>query len=222
MIDFALARRAMVDSQVRTFDVNDLPLLAVLDELPRENFVPAGRENLAYIDRDMCVSDGINGAEKRFMLSPMVLARLIQDLGPRPGERVLDIACGLGYSTAAMARLGAKVTGLESSEAMAAETRTRLAGVGVEAEVAVGDLKAGLPQAAPFDAILVNGTVEERPEALLQQLAEGGRLACVLGTGRVGRATLFTRAGDAFGSRALFDAHATALPAFRREPGFVF
>lgn len=222
MIDFALARRAMVDSQLRTFDVNDLPLLAVLDDLPREQFVPVGREDLAYIDRDLCVSDGVAGAERRFMLSPMVLGRLIQDLELSPGARVLDVACGLGYATAAMARLGARVTGLESNDAMAAEARARLAGVGVDADIAVGDLTVGLPQAAPFDAILVNGAVDERPEALLQQLADGGRLACVLGTGRVGRATLFTRVGSAFGSRALFDAHAAALPAFKREPGFVF
>jgi protein-L-isoaspartate(D-aspartate) O-methyltransferase len=104
MIDFALARRTMVDSQLRTFDVNDLPLLTAMDTVPREFFVPAGREDLAYIDQDVPVSDGPN---RRMMLSPMVLGRLIQALEVTDGMRVLDVACGLGYSSAVLAHLGA-------------------------------------------------------------------------------------------------------------------
>lgn len=222
MLDFAQARRNMVDSQVRTFDVFDIPLLAAMDEIPRERFVPAGRESLAYIDLDLPVADGIAG-ERRYMMKPMILARMIQALDIGEGERVLDVAPGLGYSTAIMARLGAEVFGLEADEGLAAQARERLAACGAEgATVAAGPLAEGYPQAAPYDAILVNGLLGVRPDGLLAQLKEDGRLICVEQTGRAGRAVLYTRSADAIGSRSVFDAGAQVLKAFAREPGFVF
>ena len=114
MLDFAQARRMMVDSQVRTFDVNDLAVLAAFDEVPREGFVPAGRESLAYMDQNLPVSDGDGPGERRFMLAPMVLARMIQALELAPGQRVLDIGGGLGYSAAVLLRLGCSVIALET------------------------------------------------------------------------------------------------------------
>jgi protein-L-isoaspartate(D-aspartate) O-methyltransferase len=223
MLDFAKARRMMVDSQLRTFDVNDLAVLAAFDEVPREAFVPAGRESLAYMDQDIPVSDGAGARERRFMLASMVLARMIQALEVGPGDKVLDVACGLGYSSAVLARLGCSVIALETDEALAEEARRRLGWCGVEGVmIAAGALERGYPEAAPYEAILVNGAVEVRPDGLLRQLGEGGRLVCVEGRGRAARATLYVRAGDAFGSRPLFDAAAPALGAFRAEPGFVF
>jgi protein-L-isoaspartate(D-aspartate) O-methyltransferase len=223
MLDYAKARRMMVDSQLRTFDVNDLAVLAAFDEVPREAFVPSGRESLAYMDQDLPVSDGVGAHERRFMLAPMVLARMIQALEVGPGDKVLDVACGLGYSSAVLARLGCSVIALETSEALAEEARRRLGRCGVEGVmIAAGALERGYPEAAPYDAILVNGAVEVRPEALLRQLGDGGRLVCVEGRGRSARATLYVRAGDAFGSRPFFDAAAPALGAFTAEPGFVF
>lgn len=220
MVDFAQARRMMVDSQLRTFDVNDLSLLDAMDSVPRERFVAAGRENLAYIDQDILVG---TGKERRFMLSPMVQARLIQALALEPGRKVLDVACGLGYSSAVMAELGAAVIGLESDEDLAGEARKRLASVGAAGiSVVVGPLDKGLSGEAPFDAILINGAIERRPDALLDQLADGGRLVCVMGRGRSAKATLFVRTGDAFGLRNLFDAAAPSLTAFQDDPGFVF
>jgi protein-L-isoaspartate(D-aspartate) O-methyltransferase len=222
MLDFAKARRMMVDSQLRTFDVNDLAVLAAFDAVPRERFVPAGREGLAYMDQDLPVADDAGG-ERRFMLAPMVLARLIQALQLRPGDKVLDVAGGLGYAAAVLARLGCAVVALEADADVADAMRGRLAAVEVEGvAVAAGPLARGYPEAAPYDAILVNGAVETRPEALLRQLAERGRLACVEGRGRAARAVLTVRAGDVFGARPLFDAAAPALVAFRTEPGFVF
>jgi protein-L-isoaspartate(D-aspartate) O-methyltransferase len=223
MQDFALARRAMVDSQVRTFDVHALPVLAAMDEVPRERFVPAGRESLAYIDQDIPVFDGTAGAERRFMLKPMVVGRLLQALDVRRGEKALDVAGGLGYSAALLARLGAEVTALESSEGAAAAARERLAGLGIAVVTTVaGPLEKGWPQAAPYDVILVNGLLEVRPEALLEQLADGGRLGCIERRGKAGRAVIYVRSGDAVGSRAIFDAGAPALSVFKDEPGFVF
>ena len=223
MLDFAKARRMMVDSQLRTFDVNDLAVLAAFDEVPRERFVPPGRESLAYMDQDLPVAEDVNGAERRFMLSHMVLARMIQALELKPGDKVLDVAPGLGYSSAVLARLGCSVIALEADEDLAAQLRRRLAAAGVEgAIVGSGPLEHGYPDAAPYDAILVNGAVETRPDALLRQLADRGRLVCVEGRGRSARATLTVRSGDAYGSRPLFDAAAPPLAAFRAEPGFVF
>jgi len=223
MLDFAKARRMMVDSQLRTFDVNDLALLAAFDEVPRERFVPPGREGLAYMDQDLPVMAAGEGAERRFMLAPMVLARMIQALELKPGDKVLDVACGLGYSSAILSRLGCAVIALEANGDLAGEARRRLAQNGVEGVmVTAGPLEGGCPDAAPYDAILVNGCVETRPEGLLRQLADRGRLACVEGRGRAASATLTVRSGDAFGSRPLFDAAAPALAAFRAAPGFVF
>ena len=224
MLDYAKARRMMVDSQLRTFDVNDLALLAAFDELPRECFVPPGRENLAYMDQDIPVSDGGGAStDRRFMLAPMVLGRMIQALEVGPGAKALDVACGLGYSSALLARLGCSVVALEASEVLADEARRCLARCGVEAvTVAAGPLDRGYPEAAPYDGILVNGAVEVRPDGLLQQLRDGGRLVCVQGRGRAAKATVYVRAGTAFGSRALFDAAAPPLTPFRAVAGFVF
>jgi protein-L-isoaspartate(D-aspartate) O-methyltransferase len=223
MLDFAQARRAMVDSQLRTYDVFAFPVLAAMEAVPRERFVPVGRESLAYIDQDIPVLDGLPGGERRFMLKPMVLGRMLQALAIEPGDEVLDVACGLGYSSAVLARLGAKVVALESGEEAAQAARQRLAAVGVDhVRVAAGPLSKGYPQGAPYNAILVNGLVEIRPQGLLDQLGEGGRLACIERRGRTGRAMLYVRSGDAFGGRSIFDAAAPPLAAFRAEPGFVF
>jgi protein-L-isoaspartate(D-aspartate) O-methyltransferase len=153
----------------------------------------------------------------------MILGRMIQALEIEPGAKALDVACGLGYSSAVLAKLGAVVTALESDEALASAARERLAGVGAGGvTVVTGPLDQGYPQAAPYDAILINGSVEREPAELLRQLAEGGRLICIQGQGRAARATLYVRAGGATGQRSLFDAAAPLLAAFRAEPGFVF
>jgi protein-L-isoaspartate(D-aspartate) O-methyltransferase len=220
MVDFTQARRIMVDGQLRTFDVNDMPLLDAMDSVPRELFVLPGREDLAYIDQDILVSDG---AERRYMLSPMILGRLIQALGIDAGEKVLDVACGRGYASAVLHELGAQVTALEADEALAAAAKQSLSAAGAdEVSVVVGSLERGHAGNAPYDAILVNGSVEVRPDGLLGQLAEGGRLVCVKGRGRAARATLYVRSGDAVGERSLFEAAAPLLAPFVQVPGFTF
>jgi protein-L-isoaspartate(D-aspartate) O-methyltransferase len=220
MVDFTQARRMMVDSQLRTFDVNDIPLLDAMDDVPRERFVLPGREELAYIDQDLPVSDG---PDRRFMISPMVLARMIQALEIDAGNKVLDVACGRGYSSAVLSILGTRVTALESDENLAAAARECLifAGAG-EVTVKVGPLEQGCAENAPYDAILVNGALEVRPDHLLRQLAEGGRLICVKGRGRSAKATVHVRSGDIFGERGLFDAAAPLLTPFQLKPSFTF
>jgi protein-L-isoaspartate(D-aspartate) O-methyltransferase len=149
----------------------------------------------------------------------MVLARLIQALALKPGHRVLEVGTGLGYGAALLRRLGVEVVALESLTGLAAAARERL-GDGVTVEV--GPLEKGAAGHAPYDAILINGQVEQRPQGLLEQLADGGRLACVQGQGRPAKATLWVRSGDAFGSRPLFDATLPPLRAFAVEAGFAF
>ena len=225
MLDFAQARRTMVDCQLRTFDVTDLAVLAAMDEVPREMFVAPGRESLAYSDQDLPVA---NGGEPRLMLKPMVLGRMIQALDVGPGTRVLDVAGGLGYGAAILSRLGAAVTLIEADQALADAALERLGRAGVAGVTArFGPLDEGDPDGAPYEAILVNGAVEVRPERLLGQLADRGRLVCIEGRagpggGVVGKAVLHVRSGDAFGRRSLFDAAAPLLPAFRQPPAFVF
>lgn len=220
MLDFAQARRTMVDSQLRTFDVTDRAILNAMGETPRERFMPAGRETLAYSDLSIPLSD-TRGPEQRVMLAPMVLARLIQALDLKPGAQVLDVASGLGYASAVMARLGASVVALECDPSLAEAARHALAS---DASVIVkpGPLLDGCPQEGPFDAILVNGALIEPPRRLLEQLKDGGRLACLGRVDGTGKALLYVRSGDAFGSRALFEATAPELAEARPEPAFVF
>jgi len=220
MLDFTRARRNMVDSQLRTFDVTDRAVLAAMGDSPRERFVPDSRIALAYLDQNVSLRDG--DGEPRWMLQPMVIARIIQALEVVPGSRVLDVGAGYGYASDIFARLGAHVTALESDEALAAQARTRLAGAQPSIEVRVGPLAEGCPDRAPFDIILVNGAVAKRPETLLRQLSDGGRLACLGRDGAAGHALLHVRAGEGFGSRRLFDASAPLMPAFLTEPAFAF
>jgi len=217
MLDFTTARRMMVDGQVRTADVTDRGLIGAMLEIPRERFAPAELASVAYLDRDLPV-DG-----KRALLKPMVLARMIQAADIKPGDRVLDVACGTGYSSAILSRLAANVTALEDDAGRARRCGEILQQLGVRNVSAVsGPLEAGWKSGAPYDAILVNGACETEPHALIGQLADGGRLVVVIGASPDAKATLFRQDRGEIGNRTLFDAAAPALPAFARAPAFVF
>lgn len=217
MIDYAQARRLMVDGQLRTFDVNDVAVLAAFDTVPRERFVPPGREDFSYSDQPLKL--GSEDGDLRVMPPAALLARLVQALNVRPGRRALDVASGYGYGAAVLAELGARVVALESNATLAEAARERL---GNRANVVEGSLGEGAAGEGPFDAILVEGRIESRPNALLEQLAEDGRLACVLGPDRAAKATLYVRAGDAISSRPLFSAALPGLKAFATENAFTF
>ncbi len=211
----------MVDTQLRTYDVNSRRVLDAVDDVPRESFLPAGMSALAYVDQSLTIRAG-DGAS-RALLQPMILARMIQAADVAAGDKVLSVAGGTGYGAAVMAAMGASVTLLESSEAMAAEARRALSAAG-SATVAVvaGPLADGHAVAAPYDVILVEGALEVEPNGLLAQLADGGRLVAVMGLGRSGRVTIFQRSGDSMGRRSAFDAAGTALESFRAPAGFRF
>jgi protein-L-isoaspartate(D-aspartate) O-methyltransferase len=223
MVDFAVQRLNMVETQVRPNGITDARILSAMAALPRELFVPEGKRDLAYMDGDLSVGSMADGT-RRFLMEPMAFARLLQLADIAPGDVVLDVGCGTGYSTAAIARLAKSVLGLEEDQGLAETARRNLAELAVpNAEVIHGALSQGLPARAPFDAILVNGRIPAPPTVLLRQLAEGGRLVAVIGESAVAPATTFVRKGGVISSLPAFDASVAPLAGFpvpRR--GFVF
>jgi len=220
MIDFAAARRMMVDGQVRTADVTDPRLLSAMLALPRERFFPEDKASLAYLDIDVPVSEA--GTPVRRLLKPMVLAKLIQAAEIAETDHLLDVGCATGYSTALLAQLAGSVVGLEEDKTLAQQAAAALAAAGVaNARVVTGPLSAGWPAEAAYDLILLEGSTEVMPAGLMKQLKVGGRLACVMGRGP-GKATIYQRTDTDFSGRAIFDAAAPLLPGFAKPPEFVF
>lgn len=218
MTDYAVARLAMVNSQIRPSDVTDHRIQDAMGEIPRELFVPKSMLAKAYADTEVELAEG------RTMLRPVHLAKLIQAADIRSGDVVLDLAFGRGYSTAVLARLAETVVGLEQEgEGFAAKAGERLAQIGANNAVVVeGDLKAGVPGQGPFDVIFVNGAVAKTPSVWFDQLADGGRLAVIEREGPVGRARIYTKARGHVGERAVFEAAPPYLGGFEPEGGFVF
>ena len=158
MTDFAAARRMMVDGQVRTSDVTDRRIVAAMLELPRERFVPEAKADLAYLDFDIVVEEARAGAPARRLLKPMVLAKMVQAAEVDAGDRVLDVGCATGYSSALLSRLAHSVVALEEDEALARLARENLKAVGApNVTVVTGPLTQGWPAATPYDVVFVNG-----------------------------------------------------------------
>lgn len=220
MTDFARARRMMVDSQIRINDVTDLRVLAAFGEVPRERFVPADKQALAYADQDIPVG---GEGPARCVLKPMVLSKLVQAADIGEGDKVLDVGCTTGYSTAILARLADTVVALEQDPILARLAAENLGRMGVtNVRFAAGPLTKGSPAQAPYDAIVLNGSSEVEPELLLRQLKEGGRLVGVIGRQPVGRAVVYRCSAGHASARPVFDAVAPLLPGFAKPPQFVF
>ncbi|MEC9347843.1 MAG: protein-L-isoaspartate O-methyltransferase [Pseudomonadota bacterium] len=216
-MDFQAARTAMVQSQLRPNRLTDERVTDALLTVPRERFLPRALANVAYADEDLPLGGG------RYLMEPMVLARLLQCAAIEADEAVLHIGCASGYATAVMAQLASSVVAVESNPELVTQATETLSDLQVaNAAVVEGDLGKGLPDQGPFDVILVEGAVAELPPALLDQLAEGGRLLAVLRTRGLGVATIWNREGGVIGHRALFDAATPVLPGFEARQGFVF
>lgn len=219
MTDFALARRNMIDGQLRPNRVTNATLLAAVADLPRERFLPDGLRSVAYADDDVPLGNG------RVLMEPMVLARLIQSLQPGPEDKALVVASGAGYGAAILARLAKSVVAVENDAALSA-TAERLArelGVAGIAQIS-GPPEQGAAASGPYDIILIEGAVRQVPQAIVDQLAEGGRLATVVaGTpGALGTAQLFMKENGAVSGRPMFDAGTPLLPDFAPPPRFTF
>ena len=177
---------------------------------------------LAYVDQCPAVSEGPRGPETRYLLTPMVYARLLQAAEIKEGDTVLDVA-GTGYSPAVLSRLAASVVSVESDPTLAGRARAALANMGAgNVTIVEGPLSEGYAASAPFDVIVINGSFQVEPAALIAQLKDGGRLVGVQGVGRAGRAMVYRKSGSATSGRAVFDAAAPLLAEFTREPAFTF
>ena len=220
MSGFSTARQKMVDGQVRTNDVTDRRILDAMLTVPRELFVPASRQALAYLDLDLDVSEG---GTKRFLIKPQLIGKLLQAAEIGEGDNVLVVGCATGYLAALIAKLARQVTATESDSALAAKAKDAFATLGLAnvtckaAASAEGDLSA-----APYDVIVLNGATEVTPDGLFGQLGEGGRLVGVSAESRPSRAMIVTRSHGEFGYRPLFDAAAPVLPGLERAAAFVF
>jgi protein-L-isoaspartate(D-aspartate) O-methyltransferase len=221
MSGFSTARQKMVDGQVRTSDVTDTRILDAMLALPRENFVPESKRALAYLDLDLNVAEA--DEQQRFLLKPVLTAKLLQAAALSETDNVLIVGAATGYAAAIAGRLAGRVTATESDPALSARAASVLAGLGLSnvtvrtAGAAVGD-----SADAPYDAIVLNGATEIMPDGLFGQLKEGGRLVGVFANHRPSRALIVTRSHGDLGHRTLFDAAAPVLPGLERVPAFVF
>lgn len=219
MIDFADARQKMIDGQLRPVDVTNLDLLQAMRDLPRERFVPADLAAIAYLDRDIPVSD----SPPRSLLKPVVLARLIQAARVTKTERALVVGCGTGYSAAVLSRLAGEVVALEEDAGLARKARENLAELGIgNATVVTNPLKDGWPAGGPYAVIIIEGAIASAPDSLLRQLGEGGRLAAIVGSGGAGTGTLYRLDRGEVSALPVFNAAAPILPGFEKPAAFVF
>jgi len=200
----------MVESQLRPEGVTDPGILQVMGIVPREDFLPDESRPLAYVDRAVAMGSG------RFLSAPAVTGQLLTHLAPERGQRALVVGAGSGYSTAVLAALGLDVVGVESSSDLV----TRARGLGIN--VIEGPLEAGHAADAPYDQILIDGAIEAIPDAITEQLADGGRLGAAIVDRGITRLVVGRKVGGAFGYLSIGDAGVPALPGFSRPKAFTF
>jgi len=217
MPDYAAQRANMVDVQLSTNDVANPRIRLAIATVAREPFVPAAKRAMAYCDLPVEVAPG------RYLLDPRSFAKLLVLTAVSPTDRVLDVGCATGYSTAVLALLAKSVVAVEQDADLVRVASDRLSAVGAaNATVVQNALVEGAKAGSPYDVIVVEGGIEEVPQTLLSQLGEGGRLVAVLQQGAHGRAHLFVRENGRIGSRPDFDASVPVLVGFRKTVGFVF
>lgn len=217
MIDFVAAREAMVDGQVRPSDVTRYSIIEAMLAVPRENFVPEALRPVAYLGEHVPLAPG------RVLLDPRVFAKMLDAAAIGPGDLVLDVGCGLGYSAAVIARGAQAVIALEEDPAMAAEAEAALSALGVDnAVVETGPLAEGVPGHGPYDAVVIEGGIERLPEGLVDQIKTGGRIVAIVVEGAVGRASFGLRTEGGVAWRRVFDAAAPVLPGFAAVKAFEF
>jgi protein-L-isoaspartate(D-aspartate) O-methyltransferase len=216
MSEFSTRRVMMVDTQVRPSDVTKFPIIDAMLTVRREAYVPADRREAAYVGENLAIAQG------RVLLEARTLAKLLDALDIQPSEMVLDLGCGLGYSTAVIARLAETVVAVEADETLAADAGRILSEDGVDnAIVVTGPLAAGAVKHAPYDAITIEGGVETVPASLIAQLKDGGRIGAIFMEGAVGTVRIGYKSGDQVTWRAAFNATAPLLDGFARPKDFV-
>jgi protein-L-isoaspartate(D-aspartate) O-methyltransferase len=208
--DFATAREAMVENQLRPQGVTDPAVLGAMGAIQRERFLPSHTRPLAYVDRAVAIGDG------RFVAAPAVLGQLLTQMKAERGQRVLVVGAGTGYSAAVLSAMGLEVDAVENDAALAVEARER------DAKVIEAPLEQGHAAGAPYDQILIDGAVEYIPDAIIDQLADGGRLGTAIIDRGITRLVVGRKVGGAFGTLSIGDAGVPSLPGFSRPKGFTF
>lgn len=213
--NFTSMRRAMVESQLRTNDINDPAIIRAILSIPREDYVPAERRETAYIDRPVPLTEG------RALNPPLATARLLMAASVSTGQKVLLIGAAMGYTAALLSALGARVVAVESEPELAARAREML-GSRPHAKVVEGPLEAGHQDDAPYDILFVDGAVEVMPEALIEQLKVRGRAVFARVEQGVTRLCMGVRSAGGFGASAFADSEAVVLPGFAEPQAFSF
>lgn len=217
MTDYAAARTQMVDSQVRPSDVTRYPIIDAMLAVPREEFVPAALKPVAYAGAHVPLGGS------RVVLDARVFGKMLDALEVGPSDLVLDIGCGLGYSSAVIARLAEAVIAVEENPELAREAADTLAAQGADnAVVTEGPLAAGDADHGPYDVIMLEGGVESIPDSLFDQLKEGGRIAAIQMDGTAGRARIGIKSNGRIAWRFSFDATAPVLEGFEATQAFEF
>lgn len=215
MTDFAARRRMMVDTQIRPSDVTKYPIINAFLSVPREIFVPDAQQEAAYVGEDLMLTPG------RAMLEPRTLAKILDALDISDSELVLDIGCGFGYSSAIVAHLAQAVIAVEEDDSMAEDAVALLSQAGADnAVLHHGALAAGAKEHGPFDVILLQGGVEVVDAALLQQLKDGGRIACIFMDGALGEVRIGQKIAGQISWTFEFNATAPVLPGFEKKAVF--
>lgn len=216
-MDFVQARRNMVASQIKTNEVTDSLVVDAIGQVPREAFLPAARQSLAYVDEDLEAAPG------RWLMEPMVAARLLQLADVQRTDHALVLPCGTGYIAAVLSHMAGSVVAVEDEGPIKEAATKLLAELGADTVAVVsGKVADGCPSQAPFDVIIFDGAVADIPQEVQAQLADDGRLVAVVQNGPVGQATLVRRTGRALGQRVEFDASIPVLPEFKKEAAFSF
>ena len=222
MTEFTAARLNMVESQVRPNGITDRRIIAAVERIPREQFVPESRRSVAYMDEDVPLEPADKARGPRALIEVMAFARMLQHAAIGPSDKVLVVGAGTGYGAAVIAELARHTVALESDPGLAAAARRNLEG---QAGVAVveSELAAGVPGEQPFEVILAEGRVEDVPQAWFDQLADGGRLVAVVGEAEMAKACVYTRSGETIAVRPVFDASVAALPGLgKKKTAFKF
>ncbi len=217
MTDFAQRRTMMVDSQVRPNEVTSYPVIEAMLNVPREHFVPDSRQDVAYAENNIDLAPG------RVLLEPRTLGKMMDVLDLQNSDLVLDIGPGYGYAAALIARIAEAVVAVEDNPELAAEAEARLAAQDVfNVAVITGPLVDGCASQGPYDAVLVEGAIEEFPEALTDQISDGGRVVAMFREGHLGVVRVGLKHDGRINWRFAFNAGAPVLPGFARRQGFVF
>ncbi|APG47669.1 protein-L-isoaspartate O-methyltransferase family protein [Phaeobacter porticola] len=215
MTDFAERRRMMVDTQIRPSDVTKFPIIEAMLAVPREAFVADAQREAAYADGNLDI------APNRVLLEPRTLAKILDAIDVQPDELVLDVACGLGYSTAVVARVAQMVIGVEEDESLAADAQEQLSAVAADnAIVHIGPLTEGAAEHGPYDVMMIEGGVETLPDALLAQLKDGGRVVAIFMSGALGEVKVGYKNDGHISWRLAFNAGAPVLPGFNAAAEF--